>query len=194
MSEVRPLTEKQAERRRRVMHAAIELAAEGGYDGVQMRAVAERGDVALGTVYHYFTSKDHLLAESMAVWMGGLEASIQRRPAEGDTTLDRVLDILRRMTRGMAENANVTAAVIGGLIAEGPHGKASQESLNVTFSALLRSAFDPAIEPTRRDKIIRLLEHIWFSELIAWKNEWNPYEQSVQELEDAARLLLANDP
>jgi AcrR family transcriptional regulator len=191
MSEAKPLTEKQAERRRRVLVAAIELAAEGGYDGVQMREVADRADVALGTVYHYFTSKDHLLAESMTEWLSGLEASIARRPPVGETTLERVLDILRRTTTGMADNANVSAAVIGGLIADGPHGAASQEALHRMFSAMLRSAFEPDYPAARRDKIIRSLEHIWFSELIAWKNGWNPFEQSARELEDAAELFLA---
>ena len=192
MSEARPLTEKQAERRRRVMQAAIGLAAEGGYDGVQMRAVAERADVALGTVYHYFSSKDHLLAESMEVWVDGLRASVERRPPAGETTLDRVLDILRRMTGAMADNPKVSAAVITGLIAEGPHGADSQQALHLAFSAMLRSAFDPSLPADRRDKIIRSLEHMWFSELIAWKNEWNPYDQSVRELEDAAELFLAD--
>lgn len=191
MSEARPLTEKQAERRRRVLQAAIDLAAEGGYDGVQMRAVAERADVAIGTVYHYFSSKDHLLAESMELWIEALAASVERHPPTGETTLERLLDVLRRTTTGMAENANVSRAVIGGLIAEGPHGAATQDSLHVVFSGMLRTAFDDDFPAERRDKIIRLLEHIWFSELIAWKNEWNPYEQSVRELEDAAELFLA---
>ena len=191
MSEARPLTERQAERRRRVLQAAIDLAAEGGYDGVQMRAVAERADVAIGTVYHYFSSKDHLLAESMELWIEALAGSVERHPPVGDTTLERLLDVLRRTTTGMAENPNVSRAVIGGLIAEGPHGAATQDALHVVFSGMLRTAFDDDFPADRRDKIIRLLEHIWFSELIAWKNEWNPYEQSVRELEDAAELFLA---
>ncbi|MEQ8840955.1 MAG: TetR/AcrR family transcriptional regulator [Acidimicrobiales bacterium] len=190
MAEQRSLTEKQEQRRRRVLLAAIELAAEGGYDGVQMRAVAERADVALGTVYHYFSSKDHLLAASMTEWLSGLEASVARRPAGGATTLERVLDILGRTTRAMAENPKVSAAVIGGLIAEGPHGAPSQETLHVMFSAMLRSAFTADYPAERREKIIRSLEHIWFSELIAWKNGWNPYDQGARELEDAAELFL----
>ena len=47
---------------RRVLDAALDLAAEGGYDAVQMRDVAARAQVALGTIYRYFASKDHLLA------------------------------------------------------------------------------------------------------------------------------------
>ena len=56
------LTANQAARRGRVLDAALELAAEGGYDAVQMRDVAARAQVALGTIYRYFSSKDHLLA------------------------------------------------------------------------------------------------------------------------------------
>ena len=56
------LTANQAARRGRVLDAALELAAEGGYDAVQMRDVAARAQVALGTIYRYFASKDHLLA------------------------------------------------------------------------------------------------------------------------------------
>src|SRR5437660_1723459 len=56
------LTRSQQARRRRVIEAAVELAAEGGYDAVQMRDVAIRGRVAMGTIYRYFTSKDHLLS------------------------------------------------------------------------------------------------------------------------------------
>ena len=36
----------------------------GGYDAVQMRTVAERADVALGTLYRYFPSKIHLLVRA----------------------------------------------------------------------------------------------------------------------------------
>ena len=190
MPEARPLTEKQAARRRRVLRAALELATEGGYDGVQMRTVAERAEVALGTVYHYFSSKDHLLAEAMVDQVAVLRGMVERSPSAGESTLERVLDILRRMTRGMAENPNVSSALIGGLVAEGPHGAECQQAMHLVFSAMLASAFPEDFPVDRRDKIIRSLEHVWFSELIAWKNGWNPYEQSARELEDAAVLLL----
>ena len=44
----------------------IALAAKGGFEQVQMRAVAERADVALGTLYRYFPSKIHLLVSVLA--------------------------------------------------------------------------------------------------------------------------------
>ena len=67
------LTKSQAARRQRVVAAALELGSEGGYDAVQMRDVAARANVALGTIYRYFSSKDHLLAAALVEWVKDLE-------------------------------------------------------------------------------------------------------------------------
>ena len=89
------LSRSQEARRQRVIEAAIELATEGGYDAVQMREVAAAAGVALGTIYRYFSSKDHLLAEAQVEWLLDLDRRVSRRPPRGDTTADRVIDVLR---------------------------------------------------------------------------------------------------
>ena len=43
-----------AARRQRLIEAAVGLAAEGGYEAVQMRDVAARAEVALGTLYRHY--------------------------------------------------------------------------------------------------------------------------------------------
>ena len=93
------LTERQAARRDRVIEAAMELANEGGYDAVQMREVAARADVALGTLYRYFSSKDQLLVAAMAHWTRQLEGRLAERPPPGDTPADRVIEVLLRASR-----------------------------------------------------------------------------------------------
>ena len=55
----------QRERRRRILDATLALASKGGYDAVQMRTVADKADVAVGTLYRYFPSKVHLLVLSL---------------------------------------------------------------------------------------------------------------------------------
>ncbi len=47
----------------RIVSAARELIAEGGYVAAQMSAVADRAGVAVGTVYRHFPSKSDLFAE-----------------------------------------------------------------------------------------------------------------------------------
>jgi AcrR family transcriptional regulator len=52
-----------AETRERIIRAARELIAEGGYVAAQVAPVAERAGVAVGTVYRHFPSKSELFAE-----------------------------------------------------------------------------------------------------------------------------------
>ncbi len=66
----------QRERRRRILGATIALTSQGGFDAVQMRAVAERADVALGTLYRYFPSKIHLLVSALARQFEEADASV----------------------------------------------------------------------------------------------------------------------
>jgi AcrR family transcriptional regulator len=54
---------KRAEARQRIVGAALELVARGGYREAQVAAVAQRAGVATGTVYRHFPSKGDLLAE-----------------------------------------------------------------------------------------------------------------------------------
>ena len=77
---VADLTVSQAARRQRVIDAALGLGSAGGYEAVQMRDVARTAGVALGTIYRYFTSKDHLLAAAMVDWTADLERRIAQRP------------------------------------------------------------------------------------------------------------------
>src|SRR5262245_62985647 len=109
------LTKSQAARRERVIRAALELAAEGGYDAVQMRDVASRGQVALGTIYRYFASKDALLLSVMVLWLGDLEQRVTRHPPTGATTVDRIMDVLGRAVRSMDREPRLTRAVIGAM-------------------------------------------------------------------------------
>src|SRR6476661_10783513 len=90
-----------AARKERLIAAATELAAEGGYDQVQMRDVAARAEVALGTLYRHFSSKDQLLLAALADQTTTLGTRLAQRPARGDRPGDRVADVLRRATRAL---------------------------------------------------------------------------------------------
>src|SRR3974390_737020 len=84
----RPLTRAQQARRQRVIDAAMALGLEGGYEAVQMRDVAARADVAMGTVYRYFTSKDHLLAAALVHWVEQLDNRLAPPPPPGPAAIE----------------------------------------------------------------------------------------------------------
>ena len=118
---VTSLTKSQAARRGRVIDAALSLGADGGYDAVQMRDVATTAGVALGTIYRYFSSKDHLLAETLVEWANELGRKVSRKPPKGDVLSERVVDVLRRATRGMELEPKLSEAVVTALSSTDPH-------------------------------------------------------------------------
>ena len=81
----------QRERRQRILDATLALASRGGYEAVQMRAVADRAGVALGTLYRYFPSKIHLLVSGLAREFERNQEKLDRISIPGDTPYERML-------------------------------------------------------------------------------------------------------
>jgi len=68
----RSLTPLQAERQARILSCTREMLAEEGYEGLQMRVLAERAGVALMTLYNRFNNKDDLILLSLQQQLGEL--------------------------------------------------------------------------------------------------------------------------
>ncbi|MGH9229435.1 MAG: TetR family transcriptional regulator [Acidimicrobiales bacterium] len=185
------LTRSQAARRERVIRAALELAAEGGYDVVQMRDVAARAQVALGTIYRYFPSKDALLLAVMVQWLGDLEQRVMRRPPAGDDTVDRVMDVLGRALRSMDREPKLTAAVIAAMTAgEREYGVAAIGDVTDAMARIMRSAFPDDVDPASEASAAKVLGHVWWSATIAWANGMGDIAWVAGELREAATLIV----
>ena len=187
---VTALTTGQEARRQRVVEAALELGSKGGYDAVQMRDVATTADVALGTIYRYFSSKDHLLAEALVSWVSDLGRRVQARPPRDGPLADRVVDVLRRATRAMESDPLLSEAVITALASTDPHAARCQREVGAIMAETMALAFPPDFDREQRDDIVRTLGHVWFSSLVGWVNRWFGIGQAGDELEIAAHLLL----
>jgi AcrR family transcriptional regulator len=173
-----------------VIEAALALGADGGYDAVQMRDVATTAGVALGTIYRYFSSKDHLLAETLVEWAGELGAKVSRKPPKGDELSERVVDVLRRATRGMELEPKLSEAVVTALSSTDPHAARCQREVGDVMTGIIASAFPDDFDTATRDDICRVLGHVWFSSLVGWVNRWYGINHVGDEVEIAAHLLL----
>ena len=58
-----PKTRRGEHSRAAILDAALDLFQERGYEATTMRAIAERAGASLGSSYHYFPSKEHLVLE-----------------------------------------------------------------------------------------------------------------------------------
>jgi AcrR family transcriptional regulator len=152
------LTKSQAARRGRVIRAAIELAAEGGYEAVQMRDVAARGRVALGTIYRYFTSKDHLLAAAQVEWVTDLEHRVGQRPPRGATIADRMVEILRRATRAMEREPALTAALVTAMSSPDAGVAECQREMGLVMGRIQANAFPEQFDPDIQQRVIDAID------------------------------------
>src|SRR5215468_1724340 len=94
-----PLTAAQQARRDRIVAAGLALLREREYEKIQVKDVAERADVALGTLYRYFASKEHLFAEVLVVWAGTLRTNISRHPLPASSDTERLTEVYHRSVR-----------------------------------------------------------------------------------------------
>jgi AcrR family transcriptional regulator len=187
------LARSQAERRRRVLAATFELAADGGFDAVQMRDVAAAADVALGTVYRYFSSKERLLLEAMAEQQADLRAYIETHPLSEATAPERVMAVLRRANRSLRRYPDVTAAMVRAF------GSAQTENGDIVrrVTEIMTAIITRAVQgsdrhaPTEREvRVARILMQVWLSSLNGWVCGVDGPERVDEDLEAAAGLLL----
>jgi AcrR family transcriptional regulator len=66
-------------RRQRIVEAALEALEQQDYEQIQIRDVAQSAEVALGTLYRYFSSKEHLYAAVLHEWAAFGRARESRR-------------------------------------------------------------------------------------------------------------------
>jgi TetR/AcrR family transcriptional regulator, cholesterol catabolism regulator len=185
----RPLTRTQQARRQRVIDAAMALGLDGGYDAVQMRDVAARADVAMGTVYRYFTSKDHLLAATLVYWVEQLAERIEQHPPQGHQPADRVLEVLDRALRAMGRQPRLVAAVFTSLSSPDPAAVGCQQQITLLMEGIIAGAMGEPALPDMSERA-RMIGHVWYSALVGWINGWSTMARVHDELAVSVRLLL----
>jgi AcrR family transcriptional regulator len=182
----------QRDRRRRILDATITLASKGGFDAVQMRAVAEEADVALGTLYRYFPSKIHLLVSALGREFERTQAALERRPLEGDTPADRVVNLLARNTRGMQRDPHLTEALTRAFMFADSSVLSEIEVAGMYLTSMLTRAMKgDDVEPTSDDvAIARVIGDVWMANLVAWVTGRASAADVSRSMDVAVRLIL----
>ena len=183
-------TPEQQERRRRLIDAAFELGAAGGYDAVHMRDVAATANVALATIYRNFSSKDHLLAAATSEWTGRLRDRVAQRPPRGDTPTEQMIDVLDRACATMERQPKLSKALVRAMASP----DAGVRSSGGAVRSSIADVGDPILahlDPDTRADILAVLGHVWYSALITWANGRTDFDTVADELHRACRVLIS---
>jgi TetR/AcrR family transcriptional regulator, cholesterol catabolism regulator len=186
----------QRERRKRILDATIALASKGGFEAVQMRAVAEKADVALGTLYRYFPSKIHLLVSGLARELERGQERAERATVPGDTTYDRLLFVLSRITRAMQRDPNLTEAMTRAFMFADASASSEVDAVAKLIERMFTRALHGGVvtgEPTDEDRAIaRVIGDVWLSNLVAWVTRRASASDVADRLELTVRLLISD--
>jgi TetR/AcrR family transcriptional regulator, cholesterol catabolism regulator len=180
----------QRDRHRRILDATLALASKGGYEAVQMRAVAERADVALGTLYRYFPSKIHLLVSALAREFERYQERLDRRPIPGETPTERVMYVLDRTTRAMQREPMIIEAMTRAFMFADPSAATEVNAVARVTERMFTKAMHDGEPSADEIAIARVIGDVWLSNLVAWVTRRASADDVTHHLELAVRLLL----
>jgi AcrR family transcriptional regulator len=180
----------QRERRKRILDATLTLASKGGYEAVQMRAVAERADVAVGTLYRYFPSKVHLLVSALAREFERIESKGKIPP--GHSPLERMQLILGQITKAMQRDPLLTEAMTRAFMFADASAAAEVDQAGKLMDTLFARAITDG-EPTEEQlAVARVISDVWLSNLVAWLTRRSSATDVAKRLELTVELLLGD--
>ncbi|MFQ6399019.1 cholesterol catabolism transcriptional regulator KstR [Nocardia sp. KC 131] len=180
----------QRERRKRILDATLALASKGGYDAVQMRAVAERADVAVGTLYRYFPSKVHLLVSALSREFEQIEG--KRKPLAGQSPRERMHLLLTQITRMMQRDPLLTEAMTRAFMFADASAAAEVDRVGKVMDRVFARAMNDGEPDERQLAIARVISDVWLSNLVAWLTRRASATDVTERLELTVDLLLGD--
>jgi AcrR family transcriptional regulator len=183
------LTPAQQQRRARILQAGADLLAVRQYDNIQMKDVAERAGVALGTLYRYFASKEHFFSAVMVQWAASLQRQIGRHPLQGDTNAERLYDVFQRAVRAFQRQPQFYRVIMMMQASADPFAAEFTEQLSrgtlETFSGALQGLPDDVALG-----IVAVSEAVLDTSLRSWAMGRTPISAVYEALKTASHLLL----
>jgi AcrR family transcriptional regulator len=166
--------------------------------------VAQESQVALGTLYKYFHSKEDILLLALTEEVERLERQMVADPLVGGTPLKRLTDFFQRATQGLTRKPHLARAVLRA-IASGDRKTATKVSTfhermtRMIHAAQRGSAPDlslmgrAALGDAREQQVAFLLQHVWFASLVGWAGGLHPVRTVSEQVRAAAALMRVGD-
>jgi AcrR family transcriptional regulator len=161
-------------KRTRILETAIDLAEKGGFENVRLRDVASQAQVALGTLYKRFPSKESILVAALELEAEKIEKRMMKKAIEGADPLERVLNFFDLLSRTLFRKPNFGRAILRALTS-GDHELTGQvaafhQRMTTLIIAAQRGMPAGAVpEPSNSEVIVALIMmQVWFAALVGW--------------------------
>jgi len=195
------MPDQMEERARRIVESAVELAEEGGFEAVRLRDVAAHAEVALGTLYRRFSSKEDLLVAALAAETGGLERRFAKSPPKGDDELERVMGFFALVGRGLLRRQNLARALLKAAASGEPELTQKMASYHAHIERMIVMSLrgelirengelaDPRADDRER-RVAETLSQLWFALLLGWSSGVHDQGEIDTRMRSCAELVL----
>lgn len=153
-------------RRQRIVRAALAAVSRSTYDDVKMTAVARDAGVALGTLYRYFSSKEHLFAAVFLEWQGALDVRLAKSAPRGRTEAERVLDVYSRILTAFEVQPQFLRVLMVVEMSCDPYAAKTMNTAGASFRGIMSGVFDEWDDT--RSHIAFTVTSVLFNGLRAW--------------------------
>jgi AcrR family transcriptional regulator len=162
------------------------------YGKIQVKDVAEDGGVSLGTLYRYFSSKDHLFACALADWAAPAEADVRTERARkrpGGSPATRMKAMLHAAARAFEDAPRVYGALMQLQVSGDRYAKAeflafSRRQLD-EFTSVVADVPEPY-----RDDIVGVLSSVLSESLRGYVTGLYSMSGVYERLDRAVRLIF----
>lgn len=187
------LIPSQRARRQRIVVAALELLERSTYEKIQMRDIAEAANVALGTVYRYFASKEHLFAAVLLEWSERMSERVQRRPLRGTAPAEKLDDIMSRVLNSFERWPQFFVALTIVESASEPHA----QELYARFGDRSNETFREALEglpPETAQVVTQVADAMLTTLLRAWTRDVISMAEVRRRMSRAIGVIFSASP
>jgi AcrR family transcriptional regulator len=188
------LSPAQQERRMALLRAVEALAIEGGYAGASLSAVAEHAGVSRPTVYQYFSSKDHLLAELNIVLGERFTWIVNEQVLD---TPDSRRELLRRLVRDMVEDGLRKPRLLSAVLATVSSPEPAVVTACQELQSLMHQRFHRVLEagsvsPDEAHTRAAILRHVFSSCLIGLSTGQLERDEALRQLDATIELICVD--
>ncbi len=188
------------DRAKRIVETAVELAERDGFQAVRLRDVAASAQVALGTVYKRFASKEEILIAALEQESEKLVAKLGKKAVPGDTPQERLRFVFAAITRGFVRRPNLAKATVRSLASGDPNITERVASFHALITAVVMSAIRGEAAADRAEwggdvdqrerQIASVLQNVWFASFVGWAGGLHDASRVLEDVEMATELLF----
>ncbi|RDH76541.1 TetR/AcrR family transcriptional regulator [Mycolicibacterium moriokaense] len=181
-----------ARRREAILDATLTAAAAGGYEAVQMRAVAEQVGIAVGTLYRYFPSKTHLLVSALTREFQRLDASCDWS-AVAATPRQRLGLLTARLHDDWQRDPQLTEAMTRAFVIADATAAGAVNTAAEVIEKLLATTLAGGEPTDHHRQVAGLIADIWLANLTAFISRRASAAHAHEHIDRAVGFLLTDE-